>query len=205
MKPNLPEHWAGSSPLMRGKVAISGNFRVSVRIIPAHAGKRRPWKPLRTRTWDHPRSCGEKGLTFLGVRNPPGSSPLMRGKVHNTLSIPVTAGIIPAHAGKSTIELAPGAIVEDHPRSCGEKLVLLPQALHCQGSSPLMRGKVSAVFSSFSDVRIIPAHAGKRRPGLSRAAVGRDHPRSCGEKHRRISTCVMLWGSSPLMRGKEYM
>ena len=50
---------AGSSPLTRGKL-VSGSSRPSVRrLIPAHAGKTRPWRPTTRSRPAHPRSRGE--------------------------------------------------------------------------------------------------------------------------------------------------
>ena len=71
---------AGSPPRMRGKVINLFEFFLSGRITPAYAGKRHTggmWVPGNT---DHPRVCGEKGLTFHQMLRPTGSPPRMRGK-----------------------------------------------------------------------------------------------------------------------------
>ena len=66
-----------------------------------------------------------------------------------------------------------------------------------------MRGKGRQNNHAISNVRIIPAHAGKSDGRPDKARRARDHPRSCGEKasHHRILRFPL--GSSPLMRGKE--
>ena len=49
------------------------------------------------------------------------------------------------------------------------------------GSSPLTRGKRISLFNDLSQIRLIPAHAGKTT-WCSRLALGsRAHPRSRGE------------------------
>ena len=106
----------------------------------------------------------------------------MRGKVDAFNATYSDGGIIPAHAGKryfsQRIEYGRG----DHPRSCGEKSLLVCPLATILGSSPLMRGKVPDKLERCLEWGIIPAHAGKRDkwPGW--------YP--------------LPEGSSPLMRGK---
>ena len=74
---------------------------LSTGIIPAHAGSRTRTAPIPSRSWDHPRACGEQ---YWQVNRPgmgQGSSPRMRGAA---MYHPVgngEVGIIPAHAGSS--------------------------------------------------------------------------------------------------------
>ena len=86
---------------MRGKVS-DGNGKVqSLRITPAHAGKRCCSPRLRSLDWDHPRACGEKVIdAFVSVVYL-GSPPRMRGKARKYRQLESTRGITPAHAGKS--------------------------------------------------------------------------------------------------------
>ena len=50
----------GSPPHVRGKGAAPVNGRKRARITPACAGKSLTIPKLTTRSWDHPRMCGEK-------------------------------------------------------------------------------------------------------------------------------------------------
>ncbi len=50
--------------------------------------------------------------------------------------------------------------------------------------------------------RIIPAHAGKSQLLCDLFTGVGDHPRSCGEKAAIRALYRIMWGSSPLMRGK---
>ena len=151
----------GSSPLVRGKDAAQSVYGCEQGIIPAHAGKSHAGDGGAQRRRDHPRSCGEKATQLQRLAMQIGSSPLMRGKAFISSFLFIDVGIIPAHAGKSLVSSLRYIIIQDHPRSCGEKQrsVDAPQTL--VGSSPLMRGKVSAPSAARCLGGIIPAHAGK--------------------------------------------
>ena len=92
----------GSSPLTRGKRPPWSRRSFPWRLIPAHAGKtrcapfRRPGRPA------HPRSRGENGARESSHRPAPGSSPLTRGKQAHAPAAQGLAGLIPAHAGKTS-------------------------------------------------------------------------------------------------------
>ena len=66
----------------------------------------------------------------------------MRGKVKTLLTIATDSGITPAHAGKRAELDKQKEPSEDHPRSCGEKLLWPYRTVDVLGSPPLMRGKV---------------------------------------------------------------
>ena len=131
-------------------------------ITPAYAGKREKMLRLGGRVKDHPRLCGEK----MGESGIPsvqkGSPPPMRGKAVVLCSSPRGHRITPAYAGKRPLERLPTTATRDHPRLCGEKIILICAFCQCLGSPPPMRGK--AVL------------------GDPRCHSSRDHPRLCGEK-----------------------
>ena len=70
----------GSPPHMRGKATSSRKTPESVRITPAHAGKRRQFQPPKPSPVDHPRTCGEKTTGESAIVAEDGSPPHMRGK-----------------------------------------------------------------------------------------------------------------------------
>ena len=152
---------AGSSPLTRGKPCFRRSGRQRGRLIPAHAGKTcrsraRPW----TRR-AHPRSRGENRLSIGAGDRRAGSSPLTRGKLRLVVGRRVVAGLIPAHAGKTTARRRTTASVPAHPRSRGENEMLVSMSLSFRGSSPLTRGKLGHGLVEIRGRRLIPAHAGK--------------------------------------------
>ena len=55
----------GSSPRMRGSLALAANVQDLRGIIPAHAGltKRRRWRWVPK--WDHPRACGAHSVVMM--------------------------------------------------------------------------------------------------------------------------------------------
>ena len=193
----------GSSPLTRGKPAQEGNNLQTVRLIPAHAGKTRPCSS-RPRTFRaHPRSRGENGFATPRVHEARGSSPLTRGKPTRAGLLGETAGLIPAHAGKTVelIDLEAGDLA--HPRSRGEN-ALADQLIEIRrGSSPLTRGKPMAARRERENGRLIPAHAGKTTTRSTSRPVRAAHPRSRGENTGEIEDAVREAGSSPLTRGKR--
>ena len=173
---------AGSSPRVRGKGGIIPRSNDHQRIIPAGAGKRERSVRETSYDWDHPRGCGEKPFRKKLRFRAWGSSPRVRGKVPITGRYSVPVGIIPAGAGKSQPPPALYQSRRDHPRGCGEKMVVRATIKLAVGSSPRVRGKAAASVFDLQGGGIIPAGAGKRcrRPGRSRSFG--DHPRGCGEK-----------------------
>ena len=92
---------------------------------------------------------------------PEGSSPLTRGKRAGAANVHVTAGLIPAHAGKTPTRAPRTSEPEAHPRSRGENIIAMRVSRSPLGSSPLTRGKQEQVSASGKDLGLIPAHAGK--------------------------------------------
>ena len=127
----------------------------------------------------------------------------MRGKVYSKGVGQIYSGITPACAGKRPACPAESALVEDHPRVCGEKLRLSLFFASSLGSPPRVRGKASLKISFFMVARITPACAGKSCWIRQRTDWNRDHPRVCGEKVAFGSPFTTLLGSPPRVRGKE--
>ena len=67
---------------MRGKDQVEQTKNTSLRITPAHAGKRIFGPGYLTFGKDHPRACGEKDLSKNFILPELGSPPRMRGKVY---------------------------------------------------------------------------------------------------------------------------
>mgnify|MGYP000896542287 CR=1 FL=1 len=156
----------GSSPLTRGKRECPGGVPAGGGLIPAHAGKTQ-WGGAGLATcWAHPRSRGENApfreRSFPHV----GSSPLTRGKLPIALGDVAAGRLIPAHAGKTYCAHHGVPFGEAHPRSRGENRVAVYEVTQTGGSSPLTRGKLLWITSTRASWGLIPAHAGKTRPGV---------------------------------------
>ena len=130
-----------------------------------------------------------------------GSSPRMRGTHNVDVHLAGIFGIIPAYAGNTCDDTTLGEVNGDHPRVCGEHRKRRNDCSKVKGSSPRMRGtRVEMVLRQISS-GIIPAYAGNTPPLTLRRPTTRDHPRVCGEHHRRRFRPRCPAGSSPRMRG----
>ena len=192
----------GSSPLTRGKRLSSLSLWGPLGLIPAHAGKTHTyWHRVGPRS-AHPRSRGEnRGLTAWSTAAA-GSSPLTRGKQPFSARCSRIAGLIPAHAGKTSLAWTGGCPRWAHPRSRGENTVKGELKFRDEGSSPLTRGKPVIIASKWAAGRLIPAHAGKTSIMRRAASRQRAHPRSRGENVWTTLRATGKPGSSPLTRGK---
>ena len=139
--PRLPSCALGSPPRMRGKDVGVVRFQTWAGITPAHAGKRSFTNVFSSRKKDHPRACGEKGISAAWDGLKKGSPPRMRGKAAVCPPHHELPRITPAHAGKSAAHQLEGFHVRDHPRACGEKRLYVSLTATYTGSPPRMRGK----------------------------------------------------------------
>ena len=94
----------GSSPRVRGKPVRAGQGNPHRGLIPARAGKTQDPSSSSGPPQAHPRACGENscGGVFRGSRV--GSSPRVRGKQHADYDARIRERLIPARAGKTTLE-----------------------------------------------------------------------------------------------------
>ena len=184
----------GTPPLHMTKFYLGG-------IIPAHAGNTLSHRRYSEKHKDHPRTCGEHAPHAKPVTVLSGSSPHMRGTPTCADDEIPWRGIIPAHAGNTFIQHGQRSTQRDHPRTCGEHLLLFLISIILLGSSPHMRGTLSENIGKLLTDGIIPAHAGNTFNKTVQSCKIRDHPRTCGEHYR--SRCLRNpdRGSSPHMRG----
>ena len=169
---------AGSSPRVRGKRRPRRDHHLRDGLIPACAGK--TWTssaPGRSAT-AHPRVCGENRTRRTRLVRDLGS-------------------------GKTVISPASCGSTRAHPRVCGENIDCAYYPHGETGSSPRVRGKLGGQARVDVGLRLIPACAGKTPTPTSRAAIGRAHPRVCGENVLLHPRCAGLRGSSPRVRGKR--
>ena len=130
----------GSSPRMRGTQGHSRVFPAVRGIIPAYAGNTRLALTVLPVRWDHPRVCGEHPRAPITKFHGAGSSPRMRGTLVKRIVKRVRRGIIPAYAGNTRWTFTGFSRSGDHPRVCGEHVILGGDADVDRGSSPRMRG-----------------------------------------------------------------
>ena len=109
-------------------------------IIPAHAGSTQVDGCCVVDHRDHPRTCGEHFMAACATVAASGSSPHMRGAPRPVQLHGGQVGIIPAHAGSTAHRLVTPKAATDHPRTCGEHLLVPVHDAFGFGSSPHMRG-----------------------------------------------------------------
>ena len=126
----------------------------------------------------------------------------MRGKLTALRLNGLNVRITPADAGKTSMIRFALAIVEDHPRGCGENRRTRGGQQQRVGSPPRMRGKLGIVHSFYLSGGITPADAGKTRLSASFSLRPQDHPRGCGENCGKTYQRTAYRGSPPRMRGK---
>ena len=188
---------------MRGKGRTSIIPHPQGGITPAYAGKSGTGSGPAPGPKDHPRVCGEKLQSKSLPTTLVGSPPRMRGKAPSGRRIRRYAGITPAYAGKRNTRTTGTACRRDHPRVCGEKNAPMKLMTCARGSPPRMRGKGPQRIAAADRARITPAYAGKRLRAVTICCAIQDHPRVCGEKHKRPCAYRCSGGSPPRMRGKD--
>ena len=170
----------GSSPLTRGGRATLRTLIASIGLIPAYAG--RTPRPLRRgrHAGAHPRLRGADSCLQPHYMPPRGSSPLTRGGQILRDVDNLSAGLIPAYAGRTSVEIPVSRLVGAHPRlrgadphpglydSCG------------WGSSPLTRGGHREYRQPHAHHGLIPAYAGRTAITSHWQAAPRAHPRLRG-------------------------
>ena len=171
---------------MRGKGAGGAGAAAAAGITPAYAGKRPAEIEEIFGGGDHPRICGEKVVLFDDETKEIGSPPHMRGKAAQAALPYLDTRITPAYAGKRRHQTVRRQKNEDHPRICGEKYSRYIFRMVSSGSPPHMRGKGLRIVRVSALPGITPAYAGKRQRGRAGLGPGKDHPRICGEKTKKI-------------------
>ena len=191
----------GSSPRLRGTLAIPEILHPAKRFIPASAGNTAPlW--CRTRLPAvHPRVCGEHRLTVRKKWDFGGSSPRLRGTLTLQVVDELVLRFIPASAGNTYTPVFCGCNYAVHPRVCGEHVNSLASAAQDAGSSPRLRGTLSTgpLYKRFC--RFIPASAGNTASMSSCSITSTVHPRVCGEHYAAGGVVDSPTGSSPRLRG----
>ena len=177
---------------MRGTAAVAEAAGQLGRITPACAGNRYTLEIMPHFLQDHPRVCGEQ---IMGVSRPTvekGSPPRVRGTGGHFCGLYWSGRITPACAGNSFTSVIGRKLKWDHPRVCGEQLLIRCLFQQKPGSPPRVRGTVYPRKQAKMDARITPACAGNRPSTRQQSGSLRDHPRVCGEQACRCFVIPIL-------------
>ena len=150
----------GSSPHVRGARQACDDALQESGIIPACAGSTTVGKTKLLFIWDHPRMCGEHADGNKTIQGAKGSSPHVRGALHDHRISILFLGIIPACAGSTPMSPTGRGAMWDHPRMCGEHSRPMKSRSNCGGSSPHVRGARQSRSLINLSLGIIPACAG---------------------------------------------
>ena len=186
---------------MRGTLNDRHEESHYARIIPADAGNTLTRLLEKAHREDHPRGCGEHRLHLIVGHVISGSSPRMRGTHDGKREVVTLPRIIPADAGNTMTRMTRWWMMGDHPRGCGEHMMLFMMSSRLPGSSPRMRGTLDVSGPDTTGLWIIPADAGNTSCDCGCPALTRDHPRGCGEHAKLMLNNLYGKGSSPRMRG----
>ena len=194
----------GSSPHVRGTLSPPVCKSPQRGIIPACAGNTMCRLLPVPSAWDHPRMCGEHVLQCFVDPLDEGSSPHVRGTRSPKRSPWADAGIIPACAGNTSSGIPETGQRRNHPRMCGEHVMLVVEPLSLAGSSPHVRGTLQNNLTNQNRIGIIPACAGNTFLFFPHCSSTGDHPRMCGEHFFGVAQRRRRVGSSPHVRGTRY-
>ena len=150
----------GSPPRVRGTDEAAEKAQIVRRITPACAGNRYLEDMQNESNADHPRVCGEQSNISLQPGKQAGSPPRVRGTDSGAYCKHKFSRITPACAGNSTLDINPDVVCEDHPRVCGEQLVIAALGAMVVGSPPRVRGTEISVNPNANCCWITPACAG---------------------------------------------
>ena len=172
------------------------------RITPAGAGKTVQRSCSAATARDHPRRCGENGLTPKKLPSNSGSPPQVRGKHAPPDGAARSTGITPAGAGKTASSPIESRCTWDHPRRCGENLYRLRRWSRGRGSPPQVRGKRRRLTQTARCRRITPAGAGKTEYAEVNQRVKAGSPPQVRGKPRKVQYLVYDLGITPAGAGK---
>ena len=191
----------GSPPRVRGTGICKIFCTHGLRITPACAGNSDtlPISPIVPR--DHPRVCGEQQNQITLVDIFRGSPPRVRGTVPIGMQVVYIFRITPACAGNRKGRQHLHSPESDHPRVCGEQVLIPEFILKLIGSPPRVRGTVHNLQTGTFIKGITPACAGNREFVQLVVSIYTDHPRVCGEQLSTASASSRLTGSPPRVRG----
>ena len=176
----IPGSSKGSPPRVRGTGRHTGAQQRPVGITPACAGNSPPEWSEALDSKDHPRVCGEQPLPTNKMPSLIGSPPRVRGTASHRHAQTAGGRITPACAGNSILHPLHQDAVGDHPRVCGEQLLLASILLSRWGSPPRVRGTANTSKLPAKLQGITPACAGnslsylakQRQVGITPACAG---------------------------------
>ena len=181
-QPRPGRGWTGGTPpRMRGRRPGLDCGGAWGRNTPADAGTTRVPSGTPSGTPEHPRGCGDDGVSPRPLRVNGGTPPRMRGRRLDIHPPEGAARNTPADAG--TTGWLPGTRRRwpEHPRGCGDDGILVPGWSGNTGTPPRMRGRRARFTARPRLARNTPADAGTTSTSTPTPTPPGEHPRGCGD------------------------
>ena len=152
--------WIGSPPRVREPQWRKAYTAAPIGITPACAGTTYMLTGREELIKDHPRVCGNHGRPAGACHALSGSPPRVREPQEPCREQDSPLGITPACAGTTKYGIAVTPTFEDHPRVCGNHLLLGRYYTDTSGSPPRVREPLDELVLHGNDAGITPACAG---------------------------------------------
>ena len=133
---------------------------LKIRITPACAGTTYSSMLDKVDSEDHPRLCGDYLSNLDLGYSSMGSPPPVRGLLRDLANVMEYERITPACAGTTILIPIARTYFKDHPRLCGDYLLMKSCLGKKLGSPPPVRGLLTNFSTLFLSSRITPACAG---------------------------------------------
>jgi len=190
----------GSPPRVRELRYEQTNVEFFQGITPACAGITGTTLLPTLATWDHPRVCGNYLHQPGSLGGVPGSPPRVRELPRTYTAKRKGSWITPACAGITFGYPRRAGTARDHPRVCGNYLIITRRLTGWLGSPPRVRELPYHCIKTQSCFRITPACAGITMHIHASKNVIKDHPRVCGNYTIQARKTRDQLGSPPRVR-----
>ncbi len=192
---------SGTPPRVRGAGRRRRRRHLGGGNTPACAGSSCAWQIGPDGWREHPRVCGEQPAATTPRAVAGGTPPRVRGAAVSPGSPAAAPGNTPACAGSRAWPEGCATPRREHPRVCGEQLLVLVVATSVAGTPSRVRGAGGARRPRAAGGGNTPACAGSRTECASRWAPWWEHPRVCGEQDLHGGRRHQAEGTPPRVRG----
>jgi len=150
----------GSSPCVRGTLAVVADWDARNRFIPVRTGNAL-WQCTQHEARPvHPRAYGERVHSLWNATFQLGSSPCVRGTPLTWSRSTSRQRFIPVRTGNAHFQRWKPTVPAVHPRAYGERVICSGFCYAACGSSPCVRGTPSVRCCCCVCVRFIPVRTG---------------------------------------------
>ena len=188
---------------MRGRRHAAAASAASSRNTPADAGTTGDVGPRCCHGSEHPRGCGDDRQPRPGRGWTGGTPPRMRGRRPGLDCGGAWGRNTPADAGTTRVPSGTPSGTPEHPRGCGDDVVVAGEGRLVAGTPPRMRGRRRESAAIAGERGNTPADAGTTTGYPPARRCRTEHPRGCGDDRVASRNASTLAGTPPRMRGRR--